>query len=424
MLKDLIMLNFQVLPEKEINQTEFIKTRVEELRYGIKNCTPPEKFNIQNCDENYKTLLLVKYVYYKVILDDNIEAEKLLFVTTSNFIKADIYWTGSAIIDTHIITDNIVDENNNILISDEDLKKCLHILELFECLKDYYSKTFGIDGNINEIQNYDKFVTRKFFNNITRINNINISKSCQIYSLNFPIILPSKRIENVCSTKMQKRIEEYKQPDNLFSDIDLVIDWLFKNCEHVETFEIGLFAATSQALYMTEGFDAFKKFLVYAESLDDENRIRFVNVLINIFNNFNKITEVDNYFYIIPKIIMVLNMCDKFLEYPLSIAGAVLDATSEPPIFEDFRIKSCTNFQLFNDGIENLRNNPDNIVRKQDCETKSCIKLQQLFNRVKDFMKNHKKNVVEQDFGRNKTIPMQAIIDEYDKLAKKCGAEI
>lgn len=418
------MFNFQAFSSKEINQTEIIKNKVEKLRYEIKDCRPHGKFSIQNCPEDWRTLLLVKYVYYKVILSNNIEAEKLLFVTTNNFIKADIYWTGSAIINSHIITDNIVDDDNNVLISDEDLEKCLHILELFDCLKNYYSKTSGIDDDINEIQNYDKFVTRKFFNNITKINSINISESCQTCSFNVPIILPIKRIENACSTKIQKRIEEYKRPDNVFSDMDLVIDWLFKNCEHVETFEIGLFAATSQALYITEGFDVFKKFLIYAENLDNENRVKLVNVLIKLFNNFNKNVEVDNYFYIIPKIIMVLNMCDKFLEYPLSVAGTVLDATSEPPIFEDFRIKSCTNFQLFNDGIENLRNNPDNIVRKQDCETKSGIKLQQLFNKVKDFIKNHKKNVAEQDFSRNNTIPMQAIIDEYDKLAEKCGAEI
>lgn len=420
------MLNFQSFSGKEINQTEIIKNKVKGLRCGIKKLRPwfPEKFNIQSCNENLRTLLLVKYVYYKVILGDNIEAEKLLFVTTNNFIKADIYWTGSAIIYSHFATDNVVDEDNNILISDEDLGKCFHILELFECLKDCYSKISGIGEDINEIQNYDKFVTQKFFNNIIKINNINISESCQTCSFNVPIILPSKRIENACSTKIQKWIEEYKRPDNVFSDMDLVIDWLFKNCEHVETFEIGLFVATSQALYVTEGFDAFKKFLIYAESLDGENRIRFVNVLISIFNNFNKNIETDNYFYIIPIIIMALDLCDKFLEYPLSVAGSVLDATSEPPIFEDFRIKFCTNFQLFNDGIENLRNNPDNIVRKQDCETKSCINFQQFINQVKDFMKNHKKNVVEQDFGRNKTIPMQAIIDEYDKLAEKCEMEI
>lgn len=412
------MLNFQTFSGKEINQTEIIKARVEELRYEIKDCRPHGKFSIQNCPEDWRTLLLVKYVYYKVILGDNVEAEKLLFITTNNFVKADIYWTGSAIINSHIITDNIVDDNNNILISDEDLEKCLYILDLFECLKDYYSKIAGIDEDINEIQNYDKFVTRKFFNNITKINSINISKSYQTCSLNFPIILPSERIENVCPTKIQKRIEEYKQPHNGFSDIDLVIDWLFKNCEHVETFEIGLFAATNQALYITEGFDAFKKFLVYAESLDDENRVRLVNVLIKLFNNFNKIVLSD-YFYNILKTIMTLDLCDKFLQYPVSVAESVLDATSEPPIFENIRKKFYANFPIFAQGIKNLRNNPNNIITKQDCETKSRIKFKQLIDKLKNFIKNHKKIVVERDFSRNKTIPMQAIIDEYDKLERE-----
>lgn len=410
------MLHFQTCLEKEINQTEIIKTRVEELRYEIKDCRPHGKFSIQNCPEDWRTLLLVKYVYHKVILGNNIEAEKLLFATTSNLVKADIYWTGSAIINSHIITDNIVDDNNNILISDEDLEKCLYILELFECLKKYYSETSGISEDINEIQNYDKFVTQKFFNNITKINSINISESCQNCALHVPIILPIKKIENVCTTKIQKRIEKYKQPDNLFSDINFVIDWLFQNCEHVETFEIGLFAATSQALYITEGFDAFKKFLIYAESLDDENRIRFVNVLISIFNNFNKNVEVDNYFYIILKIIMAFSMCDKFLDYPESLAQTVLDAASEPPIFETIRKKSYENFPRFADRIENLRKNPINIIMKQYYETKSCTKLQQFINKVKIFIKNPKKIVAEQDFSRNKTIPMQAIIEEYDKL--------
>lgn len=304
------MFNFQAFSSKEIDQTEIIKNKVE----------------------------------------------KLLFITTNNFVKADIYWTGSAIINSHIITNNIVDDNNNILISDEDLEKCLYILELFECLKDCYSKTSGIDDDINEIQNYDKFVTRKFFNNITKINSINISESCQTCSFNVPIILPIKRIENVCSTKLQKRIEEYKRPDNVFSDMDLVIDWLFKNCEHVETFEIGVFAAVTQALYVTEGFDAFTKFVTYAESLDDENRVNLVNKLIAYYNIITKKSETihklvgdkvvhTTVLEFIPNIIKSFNLCETIHAYPESMTASIIEANNK-------------NNNLYNSFIDIAKNTP------------------------------------------------------------------
>lgn len=357
-------------------------------------------------------LLLLKYVYCKIILNNEQLIADQPFLSVEEIISCKKY---PIAVKRQVLTDGIImDENNNLTISYENFTKCLRILDDFQIVARYADLVYA--GGINNyIQNYDKYVTKSFCQNVEKIASLHIWQRLDVTAYECPIIF----YQNNNLVK-----DNSWAADNMFERFDKIIDWLLERCKHIETFEIGLFAATSQTLYITEGFDAFKKFLIYAESLDDENRIRFVNVLISIFNNFNKNVEVDNYFYIIPKIIMTLDLCDKFLEYPLSVAGAVLDAASEPPIFEDFRIKSCTNFQLFNDGIENLRNNPDNIVRKQDCETKSGINFQQLFNKVKDFIKNHKKNVVEQTFERNKTIPMQSIIDEYDKLAKKCGVEI
>ena len=108
-----------------------------------------------------------------------------------------------------------------------------------------------------------------------------------------------------------------------------------------------------------------------------------------LFNNFNRTDTGDchNYFYIVPKIIIALNLCDKFLEYPLSVAEAVFNATEISPIFEDFRTKSRTNWQLFTKVIKNSRNRVINVIKNQD-------------------------------FSRKNTIPMQTIINELDKLVK------
>lgn len=381
------MLYFPFFVEEEIIPSEKVKTEVESFQHVIKLLHRPQKIIINGGDRDLIKLLLLKYVYYKIIIGDNARAEKLLLVTTDNFINAK-FNIEADVIDLHIITDNIIDNDDNFLIPDRDLEKCWWILGLFEDLKKNYSSTSGFPSGVSEIQNYDKFVTRKFFNNITKISTINITESCEYCARFVPIIPPVKRCFKHKFGK-KRLIENFCQPNNIISDSDIIIDWLFKNCEHVETFEIGLFAATSQALYVTEGFDAFKKFLVYAESLDDNDRIKLVNILIKLFNNFSRNDNYgDNYLCVIPKIITALNLCDQFLQYPESVAESVFNAATMDPIFEDFIIKSRTNWWAFHEGIKNLGNNSKNIVRKQF-------------------------------FGRERTTPMQAIINEHDKLIAK-----
>ena len=356
---------------------------IEEFQRDIKNCFIPQEVNLEKDDNsNLRALLLLKYVYYKIIVGDNAKAEKLLLLTTDNFVKTKFYDSKAHIVNFHVITDNIIDSGRNILIPDKDLEKCWQVLTLFNYLKRKYSRTFGISWEFSEIQNYDKFITKKFVNNITKIDPIIIPKSCEDYAKYNPIILPSQKYFNNKLLKKNRLVKEYCEPDNVFSDANLVINWLFQNCKHVETFEIGLFAATTQALYVREGFDAFVKFLTYVEKLSDENRVELVNILIKFFNNFIREVYGENYFYIIPKIIMVLDLCDQFLQYPISVAESVFEAETMSSIFKDFMLKR---YDLLIKVIYNFRNNPKNATKTQT-------------------------------FSREKTIPMQTIISEYDKL--------
>lgn len=359
---------------------------IEEFQRDIKNCFIPQEVNLEKDDNsNLRALLLLKYVYYKIIVGDNAKAEKLLLLTTDNFVKTKFYNSKAHIVNFHVIIDDIIDSERNILIPDKDLEKCWQVLTLFNILKRKYSKTFGIPYEFSEIQNYDKFITKNFVNNITKIDPIIIPDSCENYAKYNPIILPSEKHFNNKLLDKNRPIKEYCEPYNIFSDANLVIDWLFQNCKHVETFEIGIFAATSQALYVTEGFDAFKKFITCVENLSDENRIEFVNVLIKFFNNFIREVYGENYFYIIPKIIMTLNMCDKILQYPVSVAESTLNATTMNPIFKDFMLKK---YDLLIKVIYDFRNNPKNATKTQT-------------------------------FSREKTIPMRTIISEYNRANKK-----
>lgn len=383
------MFYFPIFVEEEIVPSEKIKTEVESFRHVIYLRHRPQKIIINGGDKDLIKLLLLKYIYYKIIIGDNAKAEKLLLVTTNNFINAK-FNIEAGVIDLHIITDNIIDNDNNFLIPDRDLEKCWWILSLFEDLKKNYSSTSGFSSGVSEIQNYDKFVTRKFFNNITKISAINITESCEYCARFIPIIPPAKRCFSKHKFGKKKLIEKFCQPNNIIRDSDIIINWLFQNCEHVETFEIGLFAATSQALYITEGFDAFKKFLTYAESLDDNDRIKLVNILIKLFNNFSRKNSYGyyrNYFCVMPKIITALNLCDKFLTYPTSIAESVFNAAPIDPTFDVFITKFHTSGNFFAEGIELSRSKIKNVIQNQD-------------------------------FSRKNTIAMQTIISEWDKLVK------
>lgn len=383
------MFYFPIFVEEELIPLEEVKAEVESFRYAIKKIQHwPQKVVISSGDKYLITLLLLKYVYYKIIAEDNVKAKKLLLVTTDNLVNANFYNFEANVIDSHVITDNIIDNDNNFLISDEDLEKCWWILMFFNNLRENYSRTAGFPSGINEIQNYDKFVTRTFFNNITKISAVNITESCEYCARFAPIIPPAKKCYKFGKNSP---VEKFCKPDNDINNINIIINWLFQNCEHVETFEIGLFAATSQALYITEGFDAFKKFLTYAESLDDENRIKLVNVLMKLFNSFSRKNSYvyyrNDYFCVMPKIITALNLCDKFLTYPASIAESVFNAATMDPTFDVFITKFHTSWEFFAEGIEISRSKIKNVIQNQD-------------------------------FSRKNTIAMQTIISEWDKLVK------
>jgi hypothetical protein len=387
------MINFRQKEFNNILALEAIKDNVATLRENVKEYEREEKVDVTQWTSDWLKILLLKYVYNKTIVNNNAVAQKLLLVTTENFVKTKFYGSKTNIIDLTTITDNILDKKGNIVISDRSLEKCLLVLEFFECLK-MYSCCSGMGRMVNEIQNYDKFVTQEFFRNIEKLNIINITDGLEYYVHYAPIILTSN---NKPDSETSRSIKEYCEPDNFSCDMNLVIDWLFQNCKHVETFEIGFIAALTQVLYVTEGFDAFKKFLSYAESLDDENRIKLVNTLINYYNSLsdniqtNNNIKPSNYFTAIPKIIGAFNLCDKFcdmfVKYPKSIIDSFI-VKEYSPLFAEFEQKATANVGIIVSGIKNFRNNPENIV---DAQT----------------------------FGREKTMSMQAIINEYDKLVKR-----
>lgn len=379
----------------ETTATKIAETMAKNLRYNIKNCVMPEKVYAEDGDEDNQdliTLLLVKYIYYKIIIGNNVEAKKLLLITTDNLMKAKIYNKKTNIIDSRTIIDNIVDQNNNITISDKDLAKCLHILRVFSCLKCNYCGTCGLAEETNEIQNYDKFITKSFFNNIDKLSIIKIMGECEDCIFFNPIILPSKN-NPVDKTDY---VKNFCKPYDVLWDMSLVVDWLFQNCKHIETFEIGLFAATSQALFITEGFDAFTKFVTYAKSLDDENRVNLVNKLIAYYNIITKKSEtihklVDGNVILttvlefIPNIIKSFNLCETIHAYPESMTASIIEA---------------------NNKNNNLYNNFTDIAKKYT-----------YFIRAINGYKSKPENFVKiNEFNRDKTIPMQTIINEYYKF--------
>lgn len=98
---------------------------IEEFRRDIKNCFIPQEVNLEKDDNsNLRALLLLKYVYYKIIVGDNAKAEKLLLLTTDNFVKTKFYNSKAHIVNFHVIIDDIIDSERNILIPDKDLEKC------------------------------------------------------------------------------------------------------------------------------------------------------------------------------------------------------------------------------------------------------------------------------------------------------------
>lgn len=339
--------------------------------------------------ENYDVfnLVLTKYVYYKAILDNRREANKLMLATTERLIE---HYRENGV-SHEVLCDGIVDENYNITISDENLIKCFIVLSDFGLLSDY-SQALGLRYVGNGIQNFDKFITKKFIQNVDKIHILNIAQEFEQCARLSPILLIGQAFldKRTFIAAGDKDVERKNYLfDNEFDDFNLVIDWLFKNCKHIETFEIGVYAAVSQALYVREGFRAFKKFVKYAESLDDEGRIKLVNCLIDYYNSLENVDKSQNTLKFIPQIIESLNICDTIQDYPKSTIQLVVNGKI------------------------------DNITRKFVKITEDLndfAKLEFFAKALKDFRYNPENFVDSSKFSYNRTVPMRTLIDISEKL--------
>lgn len=287
-------------------------------------------------DRTISDLLLIKYVYYKIIIGDNVKANELKFITSES------------IADNKILTlkretfmGEIADSKNNFIISYKDILKCLRILQDFRILV-RFTAIKGLCWAGNNIQNFDKFVTRKFVKNVEKINILNVATSYETIASEIPLLLSDRDWNKTTGNKIKRNnntTKDYYVRNNL-EDFDYVVNWLFQHCEHIETFEIGIFAAVTQALYITEGFDAFTKFVAYAESLDDENRVNLVNKLIAYYNiitkkseTIHKLVDGNVIFTIvlefIPNIIKSFNLCETIHAYPESMTVSIVEANNK-----------------------------------------------------------------------------------------------
>lgn len=366
------------------NREAFTESAQELAKKYFGNVYKAPKFIFDKLDivENYDifNLVLTKYIYYKAILDNRHEASKLMLATTRRLIE---HYRKNEI--SHkTLCDGIVDENYNITISDENLIKCFIVLNDFSLLAEYSQTSCSHNILGNEIQNFDKFITKKFVQNVDKINILNIAKKLERCARWSPILLIGQTFLDKQSLieSDNKDAEENIVVDNEFDDFNLVINWLLKNCKHIETFEIGVYVAISQALYVREGFRAFKKFTKYAESLNDEDRIKLVNILIDYYNSLENVNNSPNTLQFIPQIIESLNLCETIQDYPKSAIPLVV-----------------------NGNINNMARKFINIAEDLD----SLDKLEDFAKAVKNFRYNPKNFVDSSKFGYNRTIPMQLL---------------
>lgn len=339
--------------------------------------------------ENYDVfnLVLTKYVYYRAILDNRREANKLMLATTERLIE---HYRENGV-SHEVLCDGIVDGDYNITISDENLTKCFIVLSDFGLLSDY-SQALGLRYVGNGIQNFDKFITKSFIQNVDKIHILNIAQEFEQCARWSPILLIGQAFldKRTFIAAGDKDVERKGYLfDNEFDDFNLIIDWLFKNCKHIETFEIGVYAAVSQALYVREGFRAFKKFIKYAESLDDENRVELVNCLIDYYNSLENVDKSQNTLKFIPQIIESLNICDTIQDYPKSTIQLVV-----------------------NGKINNMARKFVNLTE----DLNDFAKLEFFAKALKDFRYNPENFVDSSKFSYNRTVPMRTLIDISEKL--------
>lgn len=338
------------------------------------------KVKYVKCNSTVLLLLLIKLIYYKVIPNGKHIKNLQLFLSDENVLKE-----CPLIISRQILTDKLImNKHNSLTISNKNLMKCLRILSGFQIITEYshtlnyaYSSLFSdVDSINNYIKTIDKYVTKSFVKNFEKIDNLRISERLEKTAKNYPIIF-------FRDNKIMENKNDYYTV-NSFESFDKIADWLLERCKHIETFEIGVFAAVSQTLGITEGLEAFEKFVKYAESLDDNNRINLINKLIAYYNNFNNTKgHASSNLVLIPNIIKSLNLCEYLNDYPESVIKSVVDANISNQLLEEFT----------------------EIVKSAD-KNRLVEAIQALKNNVKNFPKSSK-------FGRDNTLPMQNIINKY-----------
>lgn len=345
-------------------------------RFSTLTSVETESYDVKG-NPTIELLLLLKYVYCKIILNNEQLVADQPFLSVEEIISCKKY---PIAVKRQVLTDGIImNENNNLTISYENFIKCLRILDDFQIVARYADLVYA--GGINNyIQNYDKYITKSFCQNVEKISSLHIWQRLDVTAYECPIIFYQN--DNLVK-------DNSWATDNLFERFDKIIDWLLERCKHIETFEIGVFVAISQTLGITEGLEAFENFVKYAESLDDNNRINLINKLIAYYNSFNNASissHASSNLRLIPNIIKSLNLCECLNDYPESVIKSVVDADIHNRLLEEFAdiIKSA-NINKLVDAIQMLKNN------------------------VKSFSKSSK-------FGLDNTLPMQNIIYKYNVI--------
>lgn len=315
------------------------------------------------CSQRVLLLLLVKFVYCKVISNNKHLKPPQLFLNDENILK-----DCPLIINRQIITDKIImNENNNLTISYENFMKCLRILSGFQIMAEY-SYINDVNSVNNYIQMLNKHVTKSFIKNVEKIDKLRISRRLEKTAKNCPIIFyrDNKLMGNYYTV-------------NIFESFNKISDWLLERCKHIETFEIGVFAAISQTLGTTEGLEAFENFVKYAESLDDNNRVNLINKLIAYYNSFNNVSNLE----LIPNIIKSLNLCESLKDFPNNNIKikTIIEADVSNSLLEDFNnIAKSDNRDDLEEAIQTLTNDNKNFPKTNEFERENTLSVQNIIN--------------------------------------------
>ena len=120
--------------------------------------------------------------------------------------------------------------------------------------------------------------------------------------------------------------------------------------------------------------------------MNDESRIKLVNILIDYYNSLENVNNSPNTLQFIPQIIESLNLCETIQNYPKSTIQLVI-----------------------NGNINNMARKFIKITEVLD----SFDKLEDFAKVMKDFRYNPENFVDSSKFGYNRTIPMRVLIKMF-----------